>query len=614
VTSTAKPSTLDGVELAVLTSRLESIARSMMNTVIRSGRSRILNTSRDCSCCILTATNELLVTAESIPIHVMGGPDLMAKAMTELHPTLKRGDAFLHNSPYHGNSHPADHSILVPVIDDEGVHRFTVFSKAHQADCGNALPTTYAGAARDVYEEGALMFPAVRVQEDYRDVGDVIRMAMLRIRVPEQWWGDYLALLGAARIGERRMLELAQEVGWDTLEAYTREWFDYSELRMITAITKLPRGKFTASNMHDPMPTVPDGVPVKVTVEVDPEDARIQVDLRDNPDCQPCGMNLSEATARSSALIGVLNSIDHTVPVNAGSLRRLKVLLRENCAVGIPRHPASCSTATTNLADRVTNPIQRGLAELEDGIGLGEAGLSLPASLAVVSGHDPRHDGAPFVNELMLPSGTGGPGGPEADGWLPFIHPGNAGMALRDAVEIDELSFPMRIVEQRVVTDTEGAGRFRGAPSGLVEYGPIGGAKLEVMNVCDGTIYPPDGARGGLGGAAARHFRRKVDDTLIELDPYVHEVLEDGETIVSYSCGGGGYGPPTERDADRVAHDVREGYVSRQRARDVYGVILDERLEPDVAATARERSELDRDRLDRQPDAPSRANPKGAVL
>ena len=116
--SASSAATLDGVQLAVLTSRLESIARSMMNTVIRTGRSRILNTSRDCSCCILTAQNELLVTAESIPIHVMGGPDLMARSMTELHPELKRGDAYLHNSPYHGNSHPADHSILVPVVDD----------------------------------------------------------------------------------------------------------------------------------------------------------------------------------------------------------------------------------------------------------------------------------------------------------------------------------------------------------------------------------------------------------------------------------------------------------------------------------------------------------------
>ena len=121
--------------------------------------------------------------------------------MKEFHPVLKRGDAFLHNSPYHGNSHAADHTILIPVIDDDGVHRFTVLTKAHQADCGNALPTTYMGAAVDVYAEGALIFPAVKVQEDYRDIEDIVRMCEMRIRVPEPVEGR---LSGDGRFGADR--------------------------------------------------------------------------------------------------------------------------------------------------------------------------------------------------------------------------------------------------------------------------------------------------------------------------------------------------------------------------------------------------------------------------
>ena len=210
---------MDGVRLAVLNNRLQGVARAMQNTLARTGRSGVLNTARDFSCCILTAEAELLATAESLPIHVMSGPDLMAARIRLLHPDLRRGDAFLHNSPYHGNSHAADHCLIVPVIDDDGVHRFTVLGKAHQADCGNALPTTYHAAARDVYEEGALIFDAVRVQRDYEDIDDVIRMCRLRIRVPEQWWGDYLALVGAVRIGERRLLELGAEVGWERTRA-----------------------------------------------------------------------------------------------------------------------------------------------------------------------------------------------------------------------------------------------------------------------------------------------------------------------------------------------------------------------------------------------------------
>ena len=235
----------NGVRMALLTNRLQAIARRMQNTLFRTGRSGILNTAHDFSCVVLTADCRLLVAAESLPIHVMTGPDIIAREILTHHPELKRGDAFLHNSPYHGNSHAADFCTVVPVIDDQGVHRLTVLAKAHQADCGNSLPTTYMGHARDVYEEGALIFHAVRIQKDYRDIDDIVRMCRLRIRVPDQWWGDYLATLGAGRVGEREILALGREVGWDLLAAYTKEWFDYSERRMIEVVRAMPKGKVT---------------------------------------------------------------------------------------------------------------------------------------------------------------------------------------------------------------------------------------------------------------------------------------------------------------------------------------------------------------------------------
>ncbi|HZQ64633.1 MAG TPA: hydantoinase B/oxoprolinase family protein [Gaiellaceae bacterium] len=561
---------VDGVRLAVLNHRLQGVARAMQNTLARTGRSGVLNTARDFSCCILTARDELLAAAESLPIHVMSGPDLTAARIRELHPDPARGDAFLHNSPYHGNSHAADHCLVVPVVDDGGVHRFSVLAKAHQADCGNALPTTYHAAARDVYEEGALLFDAVRVQRGYRDVDDVIRMCRLRIRVPEQWWGDYLAMLGAVRIGERRLLDLGAELGWEALEAYAGEWLDYSERRMEAALRRLPAGRVVAESAHDPFPGVPEGIPVRVAVEIDPGQGTVEVDLRDNPDCQPCGLNLTEATARTAAMIGVFNSIDHTVPPNAGSFRRLRIHLRENCCVGIPRHPASCSVATTNLADRVTSAIQRGIAELAEGAGMAECGPPIPASIAVLSGIDPR-TGAPFVNQIFLAL-SGGAAAPTEDAWLSIGHVGNAGFVLRDSVEIDELHHPIRVVQQRLLPDTEGPGRFRGASSLLAEYGPIDGATLTVMYASDGTVNPARGARGGGDGALSRQFKRRRDGTLEEAPAAGAVVLEPGETIVSMSAGGGGYGPPRERDPDRVRRDVAEGWISAERAREVYGV------------------------------------------
>ncbi len=190
-----------------MTNRIEGVVRKMTNTLFRTARSSLLNTARDFSCCIVTANHEMLVMAETLPIHVICGPDLISRWLREFHPRPRRGDAFIHNSPYHGNSHAGDHCIVVPVLDDEGRQRATAVVKAHMADIGNSEPTTLMATPRDVYEEGALIFPCVKVQEGYEDVEDIIRMCMSRIRVPEDWYGDYLGMIGAARVGERELIE-----------------------------------------------------------------------------------------------------------------------------------------------------------------------------------------------------------------------------------------------------------------------------------------------------------------------------------------------------------------------------------------------------------------------
>ena len=248
-------SSFDPVSLAVIANRLDSIVREMENTLLRTGRSAVLNMARDFSCALITADNRLLASAEGLPVHVIG-MEFVAEAVTDLHPELTEGDAFLHNDPYLGNTHPADHVILVPVFW-EGRHVFTAAAKAHQADCGNAQPTTYMPYARDVYEEGSLIFPAVRVQQDYQDVDDVIRMCRRRIRVPDQWYGDYLAMLGAARIGEARLKELCAKYGAATLAEFVEEWFDYSERRIAHVISTMPRGTIVGEGMHDPFGPAP---------------------------------------------------------------------------------------------------------------------------------------------------------------------------------------------------------------------------------------------------------------------------------------------------------------------------------------------------------------------
>lgn len=562
---------LDGATLAILNARFEGVARKMSNTLLRTGRSGVLNRARDFSCCVVTHDGDLLTAAESLPIHVLSGPDIMARSMQEFHPQLRPGDAFLHNSPYHGCSHPADHTLLVPVFDDAGRHRYTVLAKAHQADIGNANPTTYDGAAADVYQEGALIFPAVKIQSGGAFIDDIVRMCRLRIRVPDQWFGDLLAMVGAARIGEREIESLAAEYGWDMLAQFSQSWFDYSERMARQTIAALPAAQARSHSTHDRLPgVVEQEIRIDVAVKIDPGAGRIEVDLRGNPDSLPCGLNVSEACARTSAMIGVFNSIDHRVPKNAGSMRCIEVKIRPGSLAGGTQHPFSCSVSTTNVSDRIANAVQKAFAAVGDGMGMAEIGAALPPSHGVISGVDARN-GAPFINQIFLGS-SGGGACAASDGWLLYPHAGNGGMGFIDSVELTEQYHPIRIAVRYFIADTEGAGRTRGAPSKFVEYGPIGGP-IQVAFVADGSVNAAQGVRGGLAGGAAKQFRRKLDGTLEKLSPCGVVTVQPGEQIVAITCGGGGYGSPQERDRERVAEDIREGWITASRAAEVYGYV-----------------------------------------
>jgi N-methylhydantoinase B len=589
---------LDPVLMAVMANRVDGVVREMSNTLLRAARSAVLAVARDFSCAITTADNQLFSSAEGLPVHIFGS-HLQSASMCALHKDLAEGDAFLHNDPYLGNTHPADHMILVPVFF-EGEHLFTACAKAHQADIGNSIPTTYHAAARDVYEEGSLIFPCVRVQRDYRMIDDVIRMCEKRIRVPEQWYGDFLAELGAARIGERRLKECCAKYGRDTVKAFIARWLDYSETRMIQAIRKLPKVRLENRGAHDPVEGVaPEGVPIKVVLDVDPDNAVIDIDLRDNIPCLDCGLNESEACTINNVVSGVFNCLDPDVPHNSGAFRRLRVHLKDDCVVGRPAFPHSCSVATTNVGDRLVGITQMAFAQLGDGWGLAEGPFSMGVGFAVISGAEFRRNGEPFVNQ-MIACTNGGPASPQADGWVTLGLSVVGGLMYRDSVELDELKQPIEIRSMRLLPDTGGAGRLRGGPSSEIVYGPKRDP-MQVAVICDGQLNPPRGVHGGGNGAAAYTYKVGANGHETRLPNLFLETLHPGEYVRGTDNGGGGYGHPLDRDPRRVLGDVLEHYVSAKAARETYGVVLSgsaeaETLAVDAAATAALRAELRKQR------------------
>ena len=575
----------DPVLLSVLANAFDGIVREMTNGLLRSARSSVINTARDFSCSILTADNELLASAEGCPVHVFGSEPL-GVAMAELHDDLAPGDAFLHNDPYRGNSHAADHAILVPVFVD-GTHVFTGVAKAHQADCGNAIPTTFSPTARDVYEEGALIFPCVRIQRDYEDVDDIVRMCRARIRVPDQWYGDYLATVGAARIAERRVQDLVAKHGIATVKRFVEEWFAYSERLVSSVIAELPPCTLTGSTVHDPFPgTGEQGLELSAAVTVEPERGKVLIDLRDNPDNQPNGLNLTKATSTAAALAGALGALPDNVPTNAGTFRRFDVLLREGCVVGIPRFPHSCSSATTNLADRVVDLVQAAFAQIGDDFGQAEGAVGQAPGKSVISGIDQR-TGRPFVNQIIV-GGTGGPATPFVDGWPTYQRPVAGALLYHDSAEVDEQRYPILLSERSLVPDSGGAGRLRGGQATRVVLEPRFGP-VTFTYALEARLNPPHGVRGGANGMPAAAWIENTDTgETADAPPVASLELRPGERIVSIAAGGGGYGDPCEREVAAVMDDLLEGRISEEAAFQAYGVVTANGT-LDEEATARER-------------------------
>lgn len=603
MTKTTSDTALDPVLMTVMANRLDGIVREMTNTLLRAARSAVISSARDFSCCIVTSDDHLLAPAEGLPVHIFGC-HIQTANMRKYHgDDIKRGDAYLDNDPYGGNTHPADHTYLVPIFF-EGEHLFTSVAKCHMADIGNSIPSSYFVLARDVYHEGALIFPGVRIQRDFKNINDIVRMCRARIRVPDQWYGDYLAGLGSARVAERRLEEFCNKYGKATVKQFIKDWFDYSERRMIDNIRRMPKAKLVNKGQSDPLEGIlPGGLELTVKLEIDPDAALIHVDLSDNPPCVDVGLNTSLGAATSAVVGAIFNALDKDIPRNAGSFRRLTFIYAENSVVAAPKFPHSCSVATTNVCERLVNITQSAFAQLGDGHGLSEGGTGLGVGMAVISGKDHRRGEQPFVNRMML-STNGGPSSPVADGWVNYAIPVIAGLMYRDSVEVDELKHPLRVTSLGLVIDSAGAGRHRGAPAQELELTPTGNDVTAVIS-CDGQHAWPRGVLGGLPGTPGSTWRITGNGDVEKLPNVIQAVLKKGEGLRGRDSAGGGYGDPLDRELARVHHDVLEGWESRIKARDVYGVIFTGEIEDDTLAVDMTATTAQRERLRIERGAPA---------
>lgn len=562
---------VDLFTMVVLRRRFEGIIREMINALFKSGRSGVLNTAMDFSCSITDSDFQSISLALGLPVHV-GAIDLIPRAVAaKFGGDVRPGDCFVNNSGYLGNTHCADFTLCTPIFfEDELV--FYAIARAHLSDMGFPTPTTYSPRARDVYEEG-LILPCVRIQRDYRDVDEVIDICKANIRVPEQFYGDYLAVLAAVRTGENRLRELCRKYGLGTVKSFLSEFQSYAERMAVETIRRLPAGTVSKEIRYDSeLDEFPDGIPIRARLTVDPGQAQVTVDLTDNVDNLPLGINLTESTVTAACMTAVLNVLGPDVPRCTGSFRRVTLLMREGSAIGKPRFPAATSAATTNLCHALIPHIQSLFALLDPKLGTAYGTVGMPGSCAVVSGKDPRKSGQPFVNQIIM-GYWGGPALHGHDGWLTYGSGASQGILWQSSVEVVEQQQPILVERLEIRQDSGGAGEWEGAPGAICALRPRFDDVRFLVNSASRS-QPPQGVGGGSPAAPMEIARHDGEGRRSELPISVDVTLGPGEALISEGCGGGGFGDPLKRDPTRVCEGVLEGWISPGRARDVYGVVL----------------------------------------
>ena len=575
---------IDPVTLEVVCEGLSAIVREMRATVIRTGFSAAIYELDDFSCAIFDPTGQMVAQSNDHPGHVMPMPWTVRAAMEDFGDELAPGDVILVNDPYRGGTHLNDVSLLVPTFHDGELILFPAM-RAHWADVGGMTPGSYSGEATSIFQEG-VRIPPIKLYEGGKLVQGVQTLLLANMRLPDERLGDLNAGLGACRIASQRILKLVERFGRDVVMNAIAANLDRTEARMRERIATLPDGEYA---YEDYLELFDAGRfdPVLMRLNLIKRGDGILADFEGSSPQAPGVVNASLATVGAGVFVAIKSTLDPDGPINHGAFRPIQLKAQPGSIVDV-RGDAPAG-AHGEVRKRAVSVMLGALSQVIPDLVSGDlSGTSFPNNMG---GRDAQRN-RPYVY-IEIPAGGNG-GFLEDDGSSTFVNVDFGNIRSIYNVEALELAMPVRVVGCDLRTDSGGEGRTRGGLGMRREIRPLDGGDAVYSVLSDRAVIPPFGVLGGGSGAAVRVTigSNGEEHDLPNPGKCSGRRIRDGETIVMRSAGGGGYGEPLERDPQRVRADVAAGYVSAERARDGYGVMLTARGEVDMEATERHRREL----------------------
>ena len=563
----------DPVTFSVMLSRFNGIAEEMTSVLEHSAWTSILAVCRDFSCAIYDAVPRQVAMMDALPVHTTSQRLVLAEIARTFEGDIHDGDIFLCNDPYRFNTHIGDLTTAMPVFVEDR-HVFWSVTKGHQMDTGAFVPSSCTASSRNVWQEG-LTIPPLKLYDRGKERRDVTDLYLSNVRYRDLLHGDLMAQLGSIEKGRQRLVELCDECGADEVLRYVDAIIAYADRRMADEIGRMPDGVYHGEGWIDNDGVDVLDIPIRVTVTIDGD--HVTVDYTGSGPQAQGGFNGSFATTQAAGAMPFMYYIDPDIPHNQGAIDHITVYAPEGTICNA-RHPASTSCATFVPSDMMCDAINKALAEAMPEQVLG--GTARCGNVPQFSG-DRGWDGEPWG--AMLFNADGGMGAAaDVDGWPLFESNSAFGGIKAQPVEQIELLYPMHVEMLEIEPDSMGFGRHNGGPGIRMVIRPVLDP-LECITFGDGFTNPPHGVAGGTHAIGGGHYVENLETGKRQfISAGGHVRIELGERYVSVSTGGGGHGNPMERDLERVRCDVRDGFASREKARAVFGVVVDDELEPRI--------------------------------
>jgi N-methylhydantoinase B len=549
---------MDPVTFQVILSRLSGIVREMQDAIFRTGYSTIIRESQDASCMLLDTNGDVVGEHVVLPLHVTELPEAVRAVQQRFAGDIAPGDAFITNHPYEGGvAHSMDMAVIAPVYCDGELIAFCG-SIAHKSDLGGVVPGTSYPSARELFQEG-IQYPPIRFVRRGEIVRDVAAILAANSRTPELVLGDLRGQVGVARLGERRLRELADRYGRGTLlEAFAHK-LDVTERRARAAIASWPDGTHEAEAFVDHDGVSPDRR-VRYHVRIEKRGDRIRFDFTGCDDQAPGPLNIRPPLVRGCCYQSLIAIIDPELPNDGGLARVVEAEFRRGSAVD-PHFPGACSAYTPScnaVIEAVIDALGGFVPTRRNARTGGQGGMSIAGR---------RPDGSAFVQYELTGSAYGGIVG--MDGQSGECTYANGFTA---PIEIIETEFPTRLRRFELIRDCGGPGEFRGGLSQRRVYEVL--TPHAVISLRGGLHkHPAAGRDGGLPGRLGSFTVNPATPQAVAMSNRFGGVpVANGDVVALEKAGGGGLGDPRQRPFAKVLADVLDGYVSRASAIADYGV------------------------------------------